>query len=158
MGARGFRGETVGGHGTRTEVKAVSPINAWVGQRGGVVRSMPPLSVTQHRSIGRTPQGGGGGTGRKNRVVQPTNQPTPSPKHPPKKVIRLQGDRGLKIKKTIGGLFCPAKYLFYEGLDIQYHALGYATRMTPKRVYWPAPAIDLTTSLLGDLAYFRWIH
>ena len=37
-------------------------------------------------------------------------------------------------------------------MDIQYHALGYATRMTPKKGGYttPAPALDLTTSLRGD--------
>ena len=41
-------------------------------------------------------------------------------------------------------------------MEVQYHALGYATQMSPKRVgYTPlAPALDLTTSLRGDLRSF----
>ena len=42
-------------------------------------------------------------------------------------------------------------------LDIKYHALGYATRMTPKKGGYvtPAPALDLTTSLRGDFLLGR---
>ena len=37
-------------------------------------------------------------------------------------------------------------------MDIKYHALGYAPRMTPQKGGFttPAPALDLTTSLRGD--------
>ena len=40
-----------------------------------------------------------------------------------------------------------------QGLDIKYHALGYAAPMTPQKGGYTthAPALDLTTSLRGDL-------
>ena len=35
--------------------------------------------------------------------------PPPPPPLPPQNDIQSQGDRGLKIKKSMGGLFCQAK-------------------------------------------------
>ena len=43
------------------------------------------------------------------------------------------GDRGLIIQKSIGGSSYWAELSFYKGLDIQYHAFRYATRMTPQK-------------------------
>ena len=37
------------------------------------------------------------------------NSTPPNPTPLPKNVIQFQGDRGLKIKKSIAGLFCRAK-------------------------------------------------
>ena len=52
---------------------------------------------------------------------------------PTQRGIQFQGDRVLKIKQSMGGSLCQAKYLFSKGLDIQYHALGYAARTTFKK-------------------------
>ena len=71
----------------------------------------------------------GGGGQHETQTFDPPPQPRPQPPTPPpKNGIQFWGDRGLKIKKSIGGLFCWAKKDFYKGLDIQYHALGYATK------------------------------
>ena len=48
-------------------------------------------------------------------VLDPGSNPSnhkllsPPPHPPPKNGIKFQGDRGLKIKKSSGGLFCWAK-------------------------------------------------
>ena len=45
----------------------------------------------------------------------PHPKPTPTPTHPPKIDIQFQGDRGLKIKKSIGGLFFGQNNDFTRG-------------------------------------------
>ena len=42
-------------------------------------------------------------------LPQTFDPPPPPPAAPLKNVIQFQGDKGLKIKKSIGGLFCRVK-------------------------------------------------
>ena len=53
--------------------------------------------------------------------------------HHPKNWYSVSGRNRTQKKKSIEGLFRWAKYCFYKGLDIQYHVLGYAMRMTPQK-------------------------
>ena len=56
--------------------------------------------------------------------------PTP----PPQKIdIQFQGIEASESKYPLGDGLIGQNNDFTKGLDIQYHALGYATRMTPKK-------------------------
>ena len=71
---------------------------------------------------------------------------------PPKKMSASFSGQRPQNQKIHWGMVVLSKKMIYKRVEIQYHALGYATRMTPKRggSTTPAPALDLTTSLSSD--------
>ena len=86
---------------------------------------------------------------------KPLTPPSPHthPHPPPKKCCPVSGDRGLRIKKSIGGLSHWTNVMILQGVRRQKPCLGVCYTNDPKKGGYttPVPALDLTTSLRGDL-------
>ena len=84
------------------------------------------------------------------KLLTPPTQPPP-----PQKCYPVLGDRGLRIKKSIGGMVLLGKIMILQGVGHQISCLGVCYANDPKKGGYttPAPALDLTTSLQGDLKH-----
>ena len=83
---------------------------------------------------------------------EPSERKLLTPPVPPKKCYPVLGDRGLRIKKSIGGMVLLGKIMILQGVGHPISCLGVCYTNDPKKGGYttPTPALDLTTSLRGD--------